>query len=665
LGAFFHGNPGGGGGDTRDAATDRNLQEFAARYHFGIIGVTWFPSGLVFRDQCKTFVDVLDDWAKMGKNPELANIPLIVRGSSNAGATAYDWVRFYPQRLICATPNVGGGYTPYPDSAASLQVPMLWHIGPYDPFSPLGLKLSAEAFRDLRPRGALWSWDAEEGKKHEIGHIDDIDMYYYDHMIRARLPADADPRRGPVKLVPLKQEDGWLADTDTWRGGWGAAAGATTIAAWADYKGDKAKAVWLPDQGTAILYRAIATYGNPLKLTLVDVAAVANAASSGTLLRSVGGRVVDPGTRLRVQCDASGLRDWQDIEFYDGNELLGTVKAGQPLECDFTVEPRHTVYALVAVAHTSRGQVRTSYPLHVLVRDPAVSAAIDKQLSTLAIVPPPRPEAGSGVTGTAPAEAPDANTLVSYALTAEQEKTFDAVAGQPAAFWSQLPAGVTLTSALIASNGPAAADAPAAAAQPLFTQRSAHSRAGVYFLFAAAAGTGSETDTLDFHLAHDSAATLNGATRHPDVFTCPQFSLALSEQQYGISFADAGKADAELLHNVPSPWHIDVRRDSLAALRQRGVIIRRVKTSASPLAIEMFFPWWFVAQPAAGTTEPPAGTRLGLVLGANSKLGERDISPRWPYGRDPWRGPSDAEINAGRGTYQSVWGDLLIAGFAK
>ena len=99
-GMLFHGNPGGGGGDTRNLARDANLQEFAARHRFAIVGVTWFPGGRVYNETGKAILQAFDDWAKLGRHPEIANLPIIARGSSNAGVTAYSLACLAPQRSI-------------------------------------------------------------------------------------------------------------------------------------------------------------------------------------------------------------------------------------------------------------------------------------------------------------------------------------------------------------------------------------------------------------------------------------------------------------------------------------------------------------------------------------------------------------------------------------
>ena len=81
---LLHGNP-GGSGDTRGMTRDRRLQEFAARHGFGLVGVAWFPGGEVYRETGALMLQVLDCWAEMGFHPELRNVPIVARGSSNAG----------------------------------------------------------------------------------------------------------------------------------------------------------------------------------------------------------------------------------------------------------------------------------------------------------------------------------------------------------------------------------------------------------------------------------------------------------------------------------------------------------------------------------------------------------------------------------------------------
>lgn len=647
-GIIFHGNPGGGEGDTRPMALDASLQEFAARYRFGIIGVTWFRGGEIYTTTARIILNVLDDWARMGKHSELAHVPLITRGSSNAGVTSYSLACYAPERMICFTPNVGPSYNPRQPSDAALGVPGLLHIGPIDPFFPLGLKDTAELFCAVRPRGALWAWDAEQGKGHEIRHIDDVDMKFYDTCISLRLPVDADPRRGPIALRTLAETNGWLADTATWRSRMG---GCTYIAPFAQYEGDRSTAVWLPTEDIAILYRALASYDNPLEIALRDLGPVENPNKDGALLRSVGGHVVDPGSRLVIECNADRLRDWERIEFRDGATLLGTVTRGQKLECAFTVDGAKTVYALVALGYSADGRLSTSYPLHVLVRDPAVSAALQAQQAAQEITPvtersAPGADLAAAANIVVPVD-PTGDVLIAYGLSPAQEATFAAVANAPAAFWSA--ATGTLDTAVLCAGKHG--DGPAMPDQTL-TVRAAYSRAGLYLLFTLLDDDAAATAEVDFHIAREGSDALwLGAPR--DHFTVLQSSLALSEMQYQAAFGPADKPAAYFACNIPSPWFMARREETFArAFERYGIVIRHV-TTGDTRGMEWFIPWRFVGKPGAWT-QPPQGTWLALALGLNIGTGEQSIKLRWPSGTDVWAHPH------ARGPHPSPWGDLLL-----
>ena len=68
-------------------------------------------------------------------------------------------------------------------------------------------------------------------------------MAFMKTVFHLRVPADADPRRGPVKLVELIPTQGWLGKN------WDKTAGGgqrLPIAPHAELAGDKAGASWLP-----------------------------------------------------------------------------------------------------------------------------------------------------------------------------------------------------------------------------------------------------------------------------------------------------------------------------------------------------------------------------------------------------------------------------------
>lgn len=600
-GVLFHGNPGGTGGDTRNLAADPRLQEFAARHRFGIIGVTWFQGRRVYDEFAAVVFHVLDDWAKLGQHPELANVPLIPRGSSNAGITAYSLTCYRPKRILCFTPNVGPRYFPARPPAAALRVPGLLHIGPHDQFFPLGLKDTAELFVDCRD--TLWAWDAEQNKKHEIGHIDDIDLKFYETCIALRLPANANPRKGPIKLRNLRREEGWLADTGTWFE-------PAVIAPYAEFTGDKSRACWLPTKDIAYLYRGIASYNNPLTLSLRDLSAVKNPDASGALLRSAGGNVVDPGTRVTLECEVAKDFDWERIEFYSGGSKIGEVQRGQPARCELLVCRQPTVYAFTAVGHDKNGRAGTAAPVHFIVRDPVVSAALAEQRRQHDA---PIPD-GPGVVIPVSTDTGGA-VLLAPGLTAQQ--------AQRGNFWGNQPGMLVGTQ---------------------MTVQAAHSPAGLHLLFEANA----EVQAVDFHIARESAAALWIGQPMVSKFDAIQYSHPLTESQYQADFGGT-----ELTRMFPDPFSMFLpRRQTFDQAREQyGIIVRQL---AGRRAMEWFIPWAYVGKPGP-MQEPPVGARLALVLGFNSKTS----NPRWPNGADPWTHPCE------KGPNPNPWGDLEIGAISN
>ena len=655
-GVFFHGNP-GGYGDTRNQPREERFQEFAARYRFAIMGVTSFPGGQVYPKLAEVIVKSMNDWAAMGFHPEIANIPIIARGSSNAGVTAYSLAAYVPERIICFTPNVGPSYNPFPPSEALMRVPALMHVGPKDPFFRNGVQRTTELFALARPQGARWAWDAEKDKGHEIAHIDDEDMKYYEEAIALRLPKDADPRKGPVTLNDLPEDGGWLADPTSWQ------SGITYIASYKDYDRDRSKAVWFPTADLAYLYRGVATYDNPLKLVIRQIPRIENPNESGQLLQTAAGPVVEPGTHILLECDAGAMPDWQTITFYHGAKEIGRVEKGRPAQITFAVEPQYTVYALTAVGRTGDGAERAATPVHFMVTDPQISKAIAAQWAAHDVLPPrpPRPALGSSAAEAAAPKAPETgeNVLVACGLSAEQEQTF-APEGKLSAFWDAVgaqPGQVTMT---VENSLVAPAPKPGDVS---LTVRAAHSRAGLYMLFLVEDGEWAPArdldDAVDFHLARTSSKEIWAADPARTFVKPESWGFVLCEMQYQICMGNDAAPATTISRNFPDPWDVPSVTDDYAAAAQKyGIIVKHVTLAPARKALELFIPWRWVGN-GGDMDEPAVGTRLGLALGYNDRdpsvqaVGQAS-SLRWPNKTDVWL------IAGQKGPNPSPWADLEI-----
>ena len=657
-GVLVYGNP-GGNGDSRDTCRDARLQEFAARHGLGIMGVTSFYGRRIYPELGKVILEGMKDWAKLGVHRELAHLPLIPRGNSNGGATAYGLTCYAPERVICFTSNVGPFYNPKLPPDAALNVPALIHVGPKDRFR--GPEETAAMFDTIRAKGARWSWDAEQDKGHEDGHVNDIDFKFLETCLALRLPAGADAREGPVKLRELPLESGWLVDFTSWE------SGITRIAPYGRYEGDKSKAGWVPSEGIAVLQRGLATYDNPVTIGLRGHPAINNPFGSGRYLKDATGQALEAGLEITLEGRVEGFDGWRRMEFYHGAEKIGQAKRGREAATTFTVDKRHTVYAFTAVAYDDEGVARTAFPLHFLVRDPAVSKALaaQREAHDRTAAMPRRPAYGSGAkAGAARADA-GAAVLVACGLSEAMEKGFDGATG-PAPFWQAVGARHDPVRLTVKDHLGSRGDRETAAGPRDVDVRikAAHSRAGLYLWFAVTddvrARPADLNDTLDFHIARSSSKAIWQA-RPADVFVkLESWALVLDEAQYQIHLGTAKQRPATLFRNVPDPW--DVRRLAHGfdeARRRFGIVVRHHEPSADRRIVELFLPWRWVGT-GGSDAEPAVGTRLAVTLGYNDfdpgeHKGSDDMTRlRWPNRIDPWWRAGE------KGPAPSAWGDLEI-----
>lgn len=90
-GVFISGH-GGGGGDSRNFARDENIRALAMRLGFAVAGLHNFPGRMIYDKGAKVFFNALQEFSKIGSHPEIANLPFVIYGSSNGGATTYGFL---------------------------------------------------------------------------------------------------------------------------------------------------------------------------------------------------------------------------------------------------------------------------------------------------------------------------------------------------------------------------------------------------------------------------------------------------------------------------------------------------------------------------------------------------------------------------------------------
>lgn len=186
----------------------------------------------------------LQAFAQKSQHLELNNAPLFLYGHSNGtgfsaifpateGTRVWAWVSMRP----------GTTFQVYQPGAT--QVPGMIIFGEDDPFFARPSKQEnmavVEAMR--KKHNALWHYAVEPKTGHGPGEKTwPLVFSFLRHSFATRVPVDADPAKGPVKLNELKTDMGYLGQNwDATKGGYQT----LPVAPIAAFTGDKAIASWL------------------------------------------------------------------------------------------------------------------------------------------------------------------------------------------------------------------------------------------------------------------------------------------------------------------------------------------------------------------------------------------------------------------------------------
>ncbi len=325
------------GGDSRDVYKEAWYREFLHLHGFAFLGADGF-----YLQDYKVLRNALKQIAADSKHPELVNAPYAATGFSAGGGFARRLLVEDPDKLIAAV-IVGSTLKTPPPKDSQRGVPVCVINGEHE---ENGMAVLLEpVLAEHRPKGALWGWMAAPGIGHERDAQEVLAMPILDAAVRLRYPADADPRKGPVKLKPIDPDPGWVADNTTWKGG------LTAVAPAKEFKGTVAKSSWLLNEDIAFIYRAYSTLDRPLKII--------SPRSSKEL-------VWDAGESVTITVDDSKFAGWKKLELYDGATRAGELTTGP---AKFTVKDLKAGYHAFSVLGTDgKGNVRPSEPVLVVVR---------------------------------------------------------------------------------------------------------------------------------------------------------------------------------------------------------------------------------------------------------------------------------------------------------
>jgi hypothetical protein len=325
-------------GDTRVLAEREIIQEWARTFGFGIIGTQLPDPGYA-----DTLLQAMSEFAAMSGHPEIAHAPVLCEGLSLGGYAAMEFAGAHPERTI-AFLSGASGRVDAPTRPGFERVPGLFYLGDEDPDLDNALERTSEVMA-LRAAGAEVAYFIQWGAGHERGYADEMGWKLLADVVRLRYPEGASPTDGPVDLIDIPEDFGWLADQRTWE------SHLMEVFPEAAAPGDPLDYFWLPTKGAAFAYRGHATSEQPISFTQ----------PSGM----VDWTVVDPGDPVDIAVSTGALAGVQQVEVFDGSASIAVLEEA-PGETTWTAEGIGA-HALVAVATLADGTQRSGTIAPVLV----------------------------------------------------------------------------------------------------------------------------------------------------------------------------------------------------------------------------------------------------------------------------------------------------------
>lgn len=311
-GILIFGN--GAGGNSLSAATNAELVAWAESMKFAVIGTSewgYFDA----QAEIDLWYSMIQYFATQTGHPELVKAPWLPVGHSNGGQMSFGFNSFDPAKTIGFITTKGQFYRTNSPSPLALRTPGMLTSGTAD--STARQDAIKKLFTINRPRGALWAWINEQGVGHDDTFARNMTYPFMEECVRLRYPADQQPSASyqPV-LKDLIESDGWLVGDDTadWTTGY------TPIKAAQDETGNIRSWGWVPNKRMAYIYRAYSSYNK--------VGSVTSNSTGGSGTPQTATVVTAPNT-LNFQVSLTN-GSWSSIEFFEGDESLGTVAPGGP-----------------------------------------------------------------------------------------------------------------------------------------------------------------------------------------------------------------------------------------------------------------------------------------------------------------------------------------------
>ena len=237
-----------------------DLRQLAKELHLALFKFVGNPMQRGFWPRSLLFEHLKAFGAKSG-HPELEHAPLFLYGHSNGTGFSAIFASYVPDRVWgFVSMRPGTTFQVYQPGAA--QVPGLVIFGEDDPFlaRPSQEENLAVVPALRKNHRALWNIAVEPKTGHGPSEKTwPLVFSFLRHSFTARVPADADARKGPVKLLTPALESGHLGQNwQTKPGGYQK----LPTAPFTDFPADKAMASWLLNAAYAADWQAFQSSGS-------------------------------------------------------------------------------------------------------------------------------------------------------------------------------------------------------------------------------------------------------------------------------------------------------------------------------------------------------------------------------------------------------------------
>lgn len=252
----------------------------------------------------------LKEFAEKSGRKELVHLPFAGTGHSAGGLVTGVLLRS-PERTITNCVDCGWVMDSTKLTPEARHVPALFTMGAIpDAFKML--PAIEQHYEPARKAGLPWGLGVQWGCAHDFGNSAAMMVPWIATLIETRVPADADATQGPPALKPVKLEEGWLGDRATIDSVFPA------IAAWSDYAGDKAAAVWFPNRQVAYVWRSWQA-----REALSLNARAGEAQLPPRNLKKANDLMIAFGINIELSLNIGAARV-SNIRYFDGDTALGT-----------------------------------------------------------------------------------------------------------------------------------------------------------------------------------------------------------------------------------------------------------------------------------------------------------------------------------------------------